>query len=370
MRISALIVNYNAAALTRECVASLRAQQFSVANGVSTKLEIIIVDNASRPAERELLRDLDATVIYSEDNAGYGAALNTAYTRARGDFLLFSNPDTWYFPDALQKMVTACASLPQCGAVGPRLWWDRAREFLLPPSDPVTLSTYLQAVLAERWPRRQHDWTSRWLRRAVAYWQGRDPLSQAMLSGACILTRREVIATCGGFDEQFRLYYEDTDWCRRVRQHGYRLYCVPGAEVAHLYNQSARQESAVAQRKFVESADLYFRKHYGAWPWQVTSTIATALRKRRHTQLQADVYQRLGVVSEPPHFVSDTTKPGPYLFLLSPVPSCTPAIARFSPTPALNLPVSVWQQLGEGSFYTRLVSLPTLQVVGQWSWEK
>ena len=370
MRVSALIVNYNTAALTRKCVASLRAQRFATLDGSTTELEIIVVDNASRPAERERLRGLGATVIYSEDNAGYGAALNTAYAQARGDFLLFSNPDTWYFPDALQKMVLACARLPQCGAVGPRLWWDQAREFLLPPSDPVSLSTYLQATLYENWPGWQQRWSSRWLRRAVQYWQCQNPISQVMLSGACILTRREVIATCGGFDERFRLYYEDTDWCRRVRQHSYRLYYVPDAEVVHLYNQSARQESTIAQRKFVESADLYFRKHYGAWLWKLVSRIAVVLRTRKHKQSQDDGYQELGIMSKPPYFTSDTTKPGPYLFLLSPVPSCSPAIARFSPTSALEIPLSVWQQLGEGTFYMRLVSLPALQVVGQWSWEK
>lgn len=369
-RISALIVNYNTSTLTRECVASLRAQQFPAAEGGATDLEIIVVDNASRPAERELLRDLDATVIYSNDNAGYGAALNKAYAQARGDFVLFSNPDTWYFPNALQMMMAAGASLPHCGAVGPRLWWDRAREFLLPPSDPVTLATHVYAVLSESWPRWRNNRASRWLRRAVTYWQCQKPLFQMMLSGACILTRRDVIAACGGFDERFRLYYEDTDWCRRIRQHGYQLYYVPEAEVAHLYNQSARQESAVAQRKFTESADLYFRKHYGAWCWKLASTLTTFVQARGQAQPHVDPYTQLGVVSEPPHFSCETTQPGPYLFLLSPVSSCTPAIARFSETSSLRIPLAVWQQLGEGTFYTRLVSLPSLQILGQWSWAK
>ncbi len=266
LRFSALIVNYNTAELTRACVASLRAQQLLTPDGSPVDLEIIVVDNASRPADREALRDLDATVIYSEDNRGYGAALNMATVQAKGEFLLFSNPDTWYFPDALQHLLMGYRRLPRCGAVGPRLWWDRNREFLLPPSDAVTLSAYLQEALAEGWSYWGQYWTARWLRRAVQYWQGSEVTPQLMLSGACLLTHREIIQKCGGFDERFRLYYEDSDWCRRLRQHGYRLYYVPTAEVAHLYNQSARQDSAVAHARFVESAEQYFHKHYGVRP--------------------------------------------------------------------------------------------------------
>src|SRR5215207_8341072 len=91
--LSALIVNYNTAALTRDCVASLRAQQLSHVAGTPAELEILVVDNASRPDDRARLHDLDATVLFCEENCGYGAALNLARAHARGEFLLFSNPD-------------------------------------------------------------------------------------------------------------------------------------------------------------------------------------------------------------------------------------------------------------------------------------
>jgi len=368
--LSALIVNYNTTALTRECVASLRAQQLCALDGSSIDLEIIVVDNASRLADRDGLRDLDATVICSEDNRGYGAALNLATAQARGELLLFSNPDTWYFPDALQQMLMAYLRLPRCGAVGPRLWWDHGREFLLPPSDAVTLSTYLQDTLAKGWPRWGQSWTSRWLQRAVQYWQGEEAIPQLMLSGACLLTHREVVKKCGGFDERFRLYYEDSDWCRRLRQHGYRLYYAPTADVAHLYNQSARQDSAAAQARFAESAVQYFHKHYGVWSWKLATAIATAMRTSRKTESLESEYLHLGMLSEPPHLVGETSEPEPYLFLLSPAASGVPAIARFSDIPSLSVPLSVWQQLGDGRFYVRLLSLSSLQVLGQWSWEK
>jgi len=368
--LSALIVNYNTAALTRDCVASLRTQQLLRADGTSAELEIIVVDNASRPDERARLHDLDARVLFCDDNRGYGAALNLASAHARGEFLLFSNPDTWYFPNALQTLTSTWESLPQCGAVGPRLWWDRARKFLLPPGDPVTLTTQVQATMAQVWSWWEKQWEARWLRNAVQYWHAREPLVQRMLSGACILTHREVLARCGGFDERFQLYYEDTDWCRRVRQHGYALYYVPTAEVAHLYNQSARQEHATAQQKFAESAVRYFHKHYGTWQWRLISTLDSVRHARFNSPSTLSDYQLLGPLTEPPQLFLETMEAGEYLFLISPTSSCTPAIARFAPTPHLSLSSVVWQQLGEGEFFVRLVSLPDLCVLRQWRWEK
>jgi GT2 family glycosyltransferase len=313
---------------------------------------------------------MEATVLYSENNRGYGAALNTACAHTRGEFLLFSNPDTWYFPGALQELVQACLSLPRCGAVGPRLWWDRDREFLLPPGDPVTVWTYLQETMALGWRWWGQRWESRWLRNAVRYWRCQQATPQAMLSGACLLTHRDVVAACGGFDERFQLYYEDTDWCRRVRQQGYRLYYVPNAEVAHLYNQSARQERVVTQQKFAESAVRYFQKHYGEWRWRLVSAVATTIRRRRQSRPSVQECAPIGAVTEPPQLSFTLEGMGDYLFLLSPVSSCTPAIGRFVSTPTLSLPPRVWRQLGDGDFYARVLALADLRVLKQWHWEK
>src|SRR5262245_51554006 len=69
--LSALIVNYNTSALTRDCVSSLRAQRLTQPDGTQAEIEIIVVDNASRLEERALLKGIKATVYYSEENRGY-----------------------------------------------------------------------------------------------------------------------------------------------------------------------------------------------------------------------------------------------------------------------------------------------------------
>src|SRR5262245_37081088 len=105
--LSVLIVNYNTATLTHQCVASLRAQSVYQPDGRLGTLDIIVVDNASRPAERRALAGVEATLITNDENRGYGAALNQAVTKTKSDFVLFSNSDTWYAPGSLQIMIDA-----------------------------------------------------------------------------------------------------------------------------------------------------------------------------------------------------------------------------------------------------------------------
>jgi hypothetical protein len=208
-----------------------------------------------------------------------------------------------------------------------------------------------------------------WVRRALDYWRADAPVAQEVLSGASILTRRSVHEDVGGFDPRFHLYFEDTDWCRRVRQGGHRLFCVPGADVAHFYNQSARQDPAPAARAFAASEAAYFEKHYGARLWGFLSGAAARFRACRRGALPSDDARDLGAISTPPRFSVPGTR-GESLLLVSPLPSCVPAAGQFLAEPEGEVPSSVWGSLAEGEFHARLLSLPDLRELGRWRWWK
>jgi GT2 family glycosyltransferase len=362
--LSIFLVHYNTATLARECVASLRAQERTASN--LGEVEIILVDNASRPEEQERLRDLEGVkMICNRENRGYAAAINQAYASSQGDFLLISNPDTWYFPGAVRALIEALLCLPRAGAVGPRVWWDKQKRFLLPPSQPMTLleeSLHCLASIRGEW---QEERSRRWLRQALRYWQAESPRKVRALSGACILTTREVVERVGLFDERFHFYYEDTDWCRRVRQAGYLLYHVPQADVVHYYNQSGRQQEETAGW-FARSAEEYFRKHYGF----LGKLIRHALDHLKRQILPPASITDLGLVQRPPRLSHSGSVAGPFLLLLSPLPSFVPSIGGIIWELPYDLPSEVWKPLQEGAFYARLVSLPNLTPLVTWKWEK
>ncbi len=366
--LSVLLVHQNTVDLIRQCIASLQAQVCISPGGSEMEFEIIVVDNASRPQQRP--RDLPdgVTVLFNESNRGYAAAVNQALACSRGEFILFSNPDTWYFPGALQALVDAVHTLPKAGAVGPKLWWEKQRRLLLPPADSATLGeqTFRRLVhLRGSWPEK---FARRWLVKTLEYWQAKTPLKVAALSGACILTRRQAIQHVGVFDECFRLYFEDTDWCRRMGKEGYLLYCVPEAEIVHYYNQSGRQEAA-AQNWFAQSEEVYFRKHYGFVGNGVRRLLQgmSGMDGGRLENAVIDLGQRR---ERPDLTVVGSAPAGPFLVLFSPAPGFVPAAGGLIERLPYRMPIEVWTCLQEGSFFARIVSVPDLDFLATWKWEK
>jgi hypothetical protein len=92
--------------------------------------------------------------------------------------------------------------------------------------------------------------------------------------GACLLIRRTVFEAVGGFDEQFFLYYEDVDLCKRIREAGYRLRFLPGPSAVHHWGKSTAQLPAVMLREVYRSRMYYFRKHFPDWGGPVARWMA------------------------------------------------------------------------------------------------
>jgi GT2 family glycosyltransferase len=97
------------------------------------------------------------------------------------------------------------------------------------------------------------------------------------VSGACMLARREMLASVGGFDERYFLYWEDADLCRRLRVKGFEIRHVPGATAIHRVGHSSRTAQAAAIRAFHASAYLYYATHVAPGPFNPKRPIARAL---------------------------------------------------------------------------------------------
>jgi hypothetical protein len=195
-----------------------------------------------------------------------------------------------------------------------------------------------------------------------------------MLCGACLVVRRAVLDRVGGFDPSYPLYYEDADWCRRVRRHGYRLAFVPAAEIVHYYNQSAQAVAEQSSDWMVRSRNYYLEKQFGRWPaalCQRMTAIVGQLARRWDPAPPAHLYLDLGPQEEPHRFgdpEADVKREA--LFEVSHHWSFALKAAAFRPTPELRFPLPVWKRLQPGRYYTRLTDLATSRRVRIWSWQK
>jgi GT2 family glycosyltransferase len=247
-----LIVNYRAYDALNRCLASLAP--YLVADD-----EVVVVDYESD--ERELSRAVDGSVpvvtVRRSDNRGFAAGVNLAVARSRAPFLLLLNPDTIVEGPVIRMLETWLTSHPDVGVAGARVLNEdgtvqrTARRF----PDVTTLLGGRTSWLTRRFP-------ENWLSRRNLLAQGAStPVEVDWLSGACLMTRREIFDAIGGFDESFFLYWEDADYCHRVATAGFRRVYVPTPPVRHLVGGSAQADPAPAIRAFHASAfRLYWKR--------------------------------------------------------------------------------------------------------------
>jgi GT2 family glycosyltransferase len=223
--------------------------------------EFVIVDNGSSGADAAGLRalaDRDPRVVLlsGHGNVGFARGANLGARAARGDLLVFLNPDAFLQPRCIAELVREIEGRPVPTIVGGRVLNSDLTEQRGARRGDITLMAAILSVsqLAQRVP----AW-----RRHEVHWEGEPVPDQAMavptISGACFCLRREDFDCLQGFDEKYFLHVEDVDLCWRVRQMGGRVLFHPKAEVIHLGHTSQTSPLRVEFHKGVGLA-RYFRK--------------------------------------------------------------------------------------------------------------
>jgi len=373
--LSAIIVNYNSADYCLRCVESLRAQSFRV-DGVEGTMEIIVLDNGSRPEDRvrlETVESLGARLVFTGENLGYGPANNLGVEMATGRFIYILNPDVKVLPGAIDAMLGVLASRPQVAGVGPTTWMDDDRTLWHPPNDvPTRWYRTLQALANLALPFGLLNARIR-SRRALRHWTRKEPSRVSLLSGASFITTRRVIERIGLFDPDFPLYFEDTDWFTRARMLGYQLVHVPAAEVVHYFSRSALQDYATAMEKARRSEAYYYRKYFGprgeSWVRRLNTWVGRAIE--RHPEgYRLGPCTDLGRVASAPTFSVAGHADVELLGEIAGNPLFTLAAGTLVTGGEWRLSDSMWEQLWDGIYYCRLVDPRSLRTLRTWSFQK
>jgi N-acetylglucosaminyl-diphospho-decaprenol L-rhamnosyltransferase len=236
VRTSVIIVNWNAGGALRACLESL-------AGDPSAEREVILVDNASTDGSLATARSDHPALVVVEtgSNLGFAAGANRGAARARGDVLVFLNPDARVEPGAVERLTAALDGDTAAGIAGGGLiddagrWQPAAAHFR-----PVA------HLLCDTTPGR------------LAARRRRAPYAVDWVYGTFMAARREIFARLGGFDERYFLYGEDLDLCYRARACGVRTVHVPAARAAHGANLSARARFGPAREAEVVMGELRF----------------------------------------------------------------------------------------------------------------
>jgi GT2 family glycosyltransferase len=220
--------------------------------------EIVIVDNHSQPhpLAARLRRMPGVSLRRWNRNHGFARAVNEGCRLSRGRWFLLLNPDMTVSDSFLDNVLAVvdrlCADDPKTGIVGFQLRHsDGSRQYSAGPEP--TLGGTLAGLTMPRCRRKYHRLSMN--RRRQVPW----------VTGCCLLLRRDCLQDLGGLDEDFFLYYEDVDLCRRARKRGWSVWFEPALRLLHHHPLHTRAVPAHL-RVFTRHALLtYAAKHWAGW---------------------------------------------------------------------------------------------------------
>lgn len=256
MLVSAILVHYRTPELLAPSIAALQRS----AARANLDLEVLVVDNSGE-LEADAVASLGAVLLAAGSNLGFAGGVNLGVGRARADVLVPMNPDVEVGETCLAELVAALDS--GFAVAGPTFSWDPRGLLRIPPTEVRSRSAEVRRRLATSSPQRLAAARHAWRRHAWRHWDATAPLPSWDLSGALLAVRRSTWLQVGGFDEGYRLYFEETDWLRRLRRSGLRGAYVPSARARHAFARSTNREPAAAAW-FAASAERFARLAWGA----------------------------------------------------------------------------------------------------------
>ncbi len=257
--LSIIIVSWNTQELLGRCLNSIYH------NTNKLRLEVLVVDNASRDGSAEMVKKEfpQARLVENKENLGFARGNNQGFSRARGEYVLILNPDTEVVSDALLQMVGYLKLNKEVGAVSGRLIYPDGTFQRYYSRFPTILS------ILTRW----------FLPRTIAY-KLKPTRDYLMLdddfgkeievpqpAGSCLMVRRDLFLEEGFMDEQFPLFFNDVDLCRRVYDKGLKIFVLPAAQIIHCKGKGGLEQAKpfllLSAEYFISMVD-YFTKHEGA----------------------------------------------------------------------------------------------------------
>ncbi|QDU66691.1 glycosyltransferase family 2 protein [Engelhardtia mirabilis] len=373
-RLSALVVNYNTGAFAVQCVRSL-LREWRDEGRRPEDLEVVVVDNAS-PADQSAalaeLESLGVVVVAAGDNLGYAGGMNLALEHTSGgpqDMVALLNPDLFILPGAIGTMLEFLVDHADVGAVDPRATIDPGQALNLPRNALPTVAEHALMNLAQWRPWFTRAYSKRRTRAAIEWWTADGPIDADMLSGCCVMLRREVIAELPYplLDPRYPLYFEDTDLFRTLNRLGYRNVHLGNARVLHHWSRSAGFGASFAgepQRRQHLAQAAYFSKFYGRLGARLAAWLSKKGAQWEGAGGELHPMVDLGPCAEPPELEFGSRRR--FVVEVGLSPKFLLACGVVGEGDRWRCADDTWTWWFEGAYYLRALDLDTGALIGAW----
>ena len=275
MDVSICIVNWNAKDLIKKCIKSI----YSKTDGVT--FEIIVVDNGSSDGSVEMLKKyFPDCILIENENVGFAKANNRASKIAKGKYVLYLNPDTELITNAIYGMWRFLENHNGFGAAGVKLKGIDGKIQYPCARDLPTLYSEMCYLFSLNYIFRKNKYFTSC---DLDYWDHENSRPIECLSGACIMIRKDLNKSLGGFDEKFFMFSEDTDLCFRIKQKGFSIYYLASEEIWHFDGGSIKETKTNYFSEILQkhSRFLYIKKQFGdldAKKYKILTSIGSIYR--------------------------------------------------------------------------------------------
>jgi GT2 family glycosyltransferase len=260
--VSIVVVAYNSGDTLRECLESLVKLR---------KSEVIVVDNDSTDNSVSITQKFSAVqLIKSGANLGFNGGNQLGLDAAKGDIVVFLNPDTTVEADFDAKLETVFRNHADVGVVGCRIL-----------NKDGSLQRTCNRFPSLRSQLFEHSGYHKIFPHSKAYqdyiydnWDRTTERYVDAVSGACTAVRTQLLRDIGGLDTRYFLFYEEPDLSKAVMRAGKKIFFTPSISISHVGSTSTQKsDQTFINRTYLESRDRYMVKHYGRWylRWFLTS---------------------------------------------------------------------------------------------------
>jgi len=226
--INTIYVSYNSQVLLSESLSSFH----SFIDCSNLKFFIVNNDFSSSFPNGLLCKDLNIKFLTPSSNLGFAKANNLAAGQSDSEYLCFLNPDTLVKQDFFTPIIDFINSHPEAGACAPALEYDDGSYQSSAGNTMGFWYDFLEATMLISFSRKRQ-------RNCIeALAESGTPLKVGWVSGACMIIKKNVFDSIGGFTENYFLNYEDIDLCKKLEDAGYQNYIFPGLKCTHLDHKS------------------------------------------------------------------------------------------------------------------------------------
>jgi len=259
MKFSIILVNFNSQNLLEKCLTSVEKKLRQ--DKLLKRAEVLIMNNENKNLSLKKSPNLNLKIIENRKNLGFGRACNLGAKKAKGDILLFLNPDTKILKGSFVSIINTFQDFPKIGIIGTQVI---ERKTKLPQPWTCGKRTSLQRILFKKINKKP--------------WESRKPTLVDWVSGTSLFIKKDLFNRLDGFDEDFFMYFEDQDLCLRVKKLEKRCLFFPEFSILH-YDGKSWHSSKAKKENYYHSQDLFFKKHFNSLHYYLLIFFKKILRK-------------------------------------------------------------------------------------------